>query len=447
MKRKIIFGLCILATIGRIYAQSPEWVTTHPVSDKAYVGIGMASMSEPDYIQKATHNALADIASQIAIKVESNSLLHTVDVDGRSREMFEEKIRGTLTSWIEGHELKNSYQSGNTYYVYYTLDKATYKKNTETKREKAIRTGMDYLNKGRDAEEMNNLVQAAQLYCKGLETVEAWMFMELTTIDGGRQINVPIELYHALTNVFSGMAITTNTIQIEGEPFKPVTTPIAGCLSKNGAIIPNIILKLTFIKGNGDVSAPIQTDHTGTAEFYVTNITSKQPVQELNISIDDSFLSTLPELYRKLVTPNTWPSAKITLTLKSTPTTAYLYINDNHDLEGAERQLSSLLTNNYFSLTEDPDAATCFIDLSSSIEMGNVESGGTYDLNTCYCTLTLKIYNNTTQELLLDYSANDVKVLVPTNKSATQSISMCVREVMKRVNRDLPKQLKTLSIQ
>ena len=138
---------------------------------------------------------------------------------------------------------------------------------------------------------------------------------------------------------------------------------------------------------------------------------------------------------------------QITLTLKSTPTTAYLYINDNHDLEGAERQLSSLLTNNYFSLTEDPDAATCFIDLSSSIEMGNVESGGTYDLNTCYCTLTLKIYNNTTQELLLDYSANDVKVLVPTNKSATQSISMCVREVMKRVNRDLPKQLKTLSIQ
>ena len=121
-------------------------------------------MDDADYVQKATHNALADIASQIAIKVETNSLLHTVDVDGHSREMFEEKIRGSLTGWIEGHKLKDSYQSGTTYYVYYTLDKATYKKNAEAKRNAAIRTGMDYLSKGRDAEQMMNLVQAAQLY-------------------------------------------------------------------------------------------------------------------------------------------------------------------------------------------------------------------------------------------------------------------------------------------
>ena len=139
--------------------------------------------------------------------------------------------------------------------------------------------------------------------------------------------------------------------------------------------------------------------------------------------------------------------AKITLTLKSAPVTAYLYINDNNDLEGIERQIRSMLTNNYFALTEDPDAAMCFIDLSSTMEMGDVVTGGAYDLNTCLCTLVLKFYNNSTQELLLDYSANDVKVLIPTNKSAAQGIAMCVREMMKRVNRDLPRQLKTLNVQ
>lgn len=447
MIRKTFLALCLWVGIGTAYAQTPAWVTTHPVSDKAYVGIGMASMDDDDYVKKATSNALSDIASQIAVKVETNSLLHTVDVDGRSREMFEEKIRGTLTGWIEGHELKDSYQSGNTYYVYYTLDKATYKKNAEAKRTTAILTGMDCLKKGREAEEMMNLVQAAQLYCKGLEAVEPWMFMELTTMEGGRQVNVPIELYQAFIGTFSGMAITTNTVQIEGEAFKPVAAPLAGCLSKNGVVVPNTKLKLAFVKGSGDVSAPVQTDHTGTAEFHVTNITAKLPVQELRISIDDSFLAKLPEVYRKLIDTATWPSAKITLTLKSTPVTAYLYINDNHDLEGIERQLRSMLTQNYFSLTEDPDAATCFIDLSSSLEMGSVVSGGTQDLNSCFCTLVLKIYNNSTQELLLDYSANNVKVLIPIDKSATQSIAMCIREVMKRVNRELPKQLKTLNIQ
>ena len=206
-------------------------------------------------------------------------------------------------------------------------------------------------------------------------------------------------------------------------------------------------LKLAFVKGGGDVSEPTQTDYNGTAEFYVTNITSKLQVQELHISVDDAFLNTIPELYRSLVKVDTWPMAKITLTLKSAPVTAYLYINDDNDLEGIDRQIRSLLTNNYFSLTEDPDAATCFIDLSSTMEMGDVVTGGTYDLNTCICTLVLRVYNNATQELLLNYSANDVKVLIPTNKSASQGIAMCVREMMKRVNRDLPKQLKTLNIQ
>ena len=447
MTHRKLLTLCLLMSVCLSYAQAPAWVTTHPVSDKEYVGIGMASMDDADYVQKATHNALSDIASQIAIKVETNSLLHTVDVDGHSREMFEEKIRGSLTGWIEGHKLKDSYQSGTTYYVYYTLDKATYKKNAEAKRGAAIRTGMDYLSKGRDAEQMMNLVQAAQLYTKGLEAVEPWAFMDLTAYENGRQVSLSSALYSAFIGVFSGMAITTNTVQIEGETFKPVAAPIAGCLSKDGVVVPNMKLKLAFVKGGGDVSEPTQTDYNGTAEFYVTNITSKQQVQELHISIDDAFLNTIPELYRSLVKVDTWPMAKITLTLKSAPVTAYLYINDDNDLEGIDRQIRSLLTNNYFSLTEDPDAATCFIDLSSTMEMGDVVTGGTYDLNTCICTLVLRVYNNATQELLLNYSANDVKVLIPTNKSASQGIAMCVREMMKRVNRDLPKQLKTLNIQ
>lgn len=447
MKRLyVLFGLLWLMGAS-LHAQAPAWVTSRPVSDNTYVGIGMASIADDDYVQKATHNALADIASQIAVRVEANSLLRTVDVDGHSRELFEEKIRGSLIGWIEGHELKGSYQSGDTYYVYYTLDKATYRKKAEAKRTAAVRTGMDYLDKGREAEEMMNLVQAAQLYCKGLETVEPWMFMELTANDGGLQVNVPVELYQALVSVCSGMAITTNTVQVEGEPFKPVATPIAGCLSKNGVVVPNMKLKLAFVKGTGEVSEPIQTDHTGTAEFYVTNIASNLPVQELRISMDDSFLTTLPEVYRKLIDTATWPSAKITLTLKSAPVTAYLYINENHDLEGAERQIRSLLANNHFALIEDPDAATCFIDLSSSIDMGTVVSGGMYDLNACYCTLVLKIYNNQTQVQLLDYSVNDVKVLVPVDKTAGQSIAQCVREVMRRVNRELPARLRNMNIQ
>ena len=440
MKKNVSYLLLILLGFVPIMAQTPAWVNTHSVSDEEYVGIGMASLAEADYQQKATQNALADIASQIAVKLENNSFLHTVDVDGKARQLFEDKIQSSLTAWLEGQELKDSYQSDKTYYVYYVLNKKEYAKRSASRRSQVLESGMDYLNKGRNAEANMNLSVAAQMYAKGLETVESWTFMDLTS-DG---VNVPVELFNAYLSVFSGMAITTNVVNIEGEAFKPVATPIAGCLSKNGKVVPNVKLKLEFVSGGGEVSTPIETDAPGTAEFYIKNITSKEALQELRLSVDDAFLHSLPSAYRTLLQSQTWPAAKITLQVKSM-VTAYLHVDEDSELEGIENQLSRLLTNNYFTVTEDPDAAQCFVDITSKLEVGELVTGGIRNLNTCYCTLTVKFYNYKTEQLLLNYEVSRVKVLAPESNTAEKTLSMCVREVMKRVNRELPARIKKLN--
>ena len=156
-------------------------------------------------------------------------------------------------------------------------------------------------------------------------------------------------------------------------------------------------------------------------------------------------MKALQKAYRQLLQNQTWPSAKVTIALQIAPITAYLYVNDKHDIEGMERRISSLLTSNYFSLSEDPDTPQCFIDLSTELDMGEVVTGGVYDLNTCYCTLVLKIYNNKTEQLLLDYSVNRVKVLSPAHKTAEETMDACARELMKRVKRELPNRLKKLN--
>ena len=440
--RNIIVFICSWLACVTLVAQKPTWVTIHPISEKEYIGVGMASLSEADYMKKATQNALSDIASQISIKLETNSFLHTVDVDGKSREMFEDKIQTSMTAWMEGQELKETFQSDDSFYVYYVLDKKKYAKNSETRRKQAIQTGLDYLQKGQDAEASMNLALAVQLYAKGLEAVEPWVFMDLMS-DG---MNVPVELYHAYVNVFSNMAITTNVIQVEGEAFKAIPSPIAGCLSKDGNVIPNVKLKAYFVTGEGVLSESMETDHTGTSEFYVMNITSKDKVQELRICIDDSFINALPKSYHQLLQNQVWPSAKVTIALKSAPLTAYLHVNDEHDLEGLEQRIGSLLTNNHFTMTDASDDPQIFLDMSTKLEMGSVVSGGIYDLNTCYCTLVLKIYDNKTEQLKLNYTVNQLKVLVPVHKTVEETMMMCVREMMKRVNRELPNRLKKLNL-
>ena len=445
MKKLIIaISLWLLGSLALI-AQQPAWVTSHPTDDNAYIGIGFATLDEPNYIQKATQNALNDIALQIATRIESNSFMHTVDIDGKSKELFEDKIRSSMVSYLEGQKLVDSYQNERNYYVYYSLDKVTYENSTQKHKRAAISTGLDYYNKARKALESNSLVTAVQLLGKGLEAVSPWLFMDLSTTVDGNRFDIPAELYNAYIQVFDGLTITVNQLNIEGEAFKPIKAPIAGCLSRNGSVIQNVKLKAEFVMGSGEITPPVATDYNGTSEFYVTNITSKASVQEIRISIDDSFITDLPVSYRQLIKKQSWPSAKITISLTPQQVTAYLNVS-NSDLSSCEKQITAILANQHFTMTEDPDNAMLFIDLSTSLELGGVIPGDMYDLNECLCGLALKIYNNESTALLLNYVVDRIRVLSPANKTPEQTEMMCVRELMKRVKRELPKQIKNLTL-
>lgn len=445
MKRYIFILISIIAGTMQLAAQVPYWLSQRPVSEKEYIGIGMAKISEDDYMNKAKQNAFSEIASQIATKVDSKAFMHTLDVDGKSRELFEEKITNTMSAWIEGIEMIDTYKDKENYYVYCSLDKKLYKKNAEARRKEAIAKGYDYLAKGYKAEEEMNLTQAVLLYSKGLEAVEPWLFMDLSADIDGTSVNIPAELYNSYINIFADMTITTNVQEIEAKNFNNVNIPIAACLSKNGKTIQNVALKASFVTGKGDITPPIETDHNGTSEFYITNILSKEKIQEIRITIDDSFKSSVPESYQELLKKTGFPVARITVSLKAGATTAYIYADDQNDLSGIEDKISSFISKDYFRITEDYDNADCFIEISSSLDFGE-SLNRVRNLNTCYCSLTLKIYSNSTHELLLEYGIDRAKVYVEADKSAKEARSQCINEVMKRVKRDLPNKLDKMNM-
>ena len=121
----------------------------------------------------------------------------------------------------------DSYQNDRNYYVYYSLNKAAYESTIQKHKRNAISTGLDYYDKAMQAMDANSLVNAVQLLGKGLEAVTPWLFMDLTTTVNGSRFNVPAELYNAYLHVFDGLTITVNQLNIEGEAFKPIKTPIA----------------------------------------------------------------------------------------------------------------------------------------------------------------------------------------------------------------------------
>lgn len=443
--KKILMTICLAACAAAAYAQAvPDWVNVRPVSEDKYVGIGMAPVSDPDCQKKATANAMLEIAAQISINVESQSFMHTVDVDGKSKELFEEKVNESVAANLEGQVLKGSYRSNDRYYVYYELDKKQYAKHRKAQRQRGVSLGMDWYTKGKAAEEMHNYVTAIQTYAKGLEAIEPYLYLDLTTEYAGREFDVASELYHAYVNVFSGFELVQNVSEVGAEAFKPCGDPLAVCLSKKGTVIPNVLLKARFVTGDGEVTAPVKTDYEGTAVFYITNVTSKQSIQNVEVSIDDSFRASLPASYRQIISTDNWPVARFTVVLMNLNYTAYLMIERN-DLEACEKQVRSILANNYFEFTEDT-GANLFVTLSTVLEVGSAVKGELYDMNECFASMNLKIYDNIRQTQLLDYNVAPVRVLVPTDKSEQQTSAMCTRELMKRVRVDLPKELKKLNI-
>ena len=64
----------------------------------------------------------------------------------------------------------------------------------------------------------------------------------------------------------------------------------------------------------------------------------------------------------------------------------------------------------------------------------------------CFASLNLKVYDNKTKTELLNYNIPQIRVLVALSDSEQQAKATCARELMKRVNVQLPQSLKQLNV-
>ena len=442
--KKFLLSLCLMISLVNLYAKVPQWVTRKPVDNTKYIGIGMAPVSDPDYRNIAVTNAMLDIASQISINIESNSFMQTLDVDGHSRELFEEKVNSKVAANISGHELKDSYQSETHYYVYYELDRKKYEKFVAGQKKKGVELGLDYYTKGRAAEASHSYVNAVKLYAKGLEAIEPYLYLDLKAKYEGKSIDLPSELYNACVGVFSGFELVPNVTELAVEVFKPCPDPLAVCLSKAGEVVSNVSMKALFTTGDGALTADTKTDVTGTAVFYITNVTSKAAIQTVDVRVDDSFISELPDSYKALIDTSVFPRVTFTLVLVSPDYTAY-YEAVRNDIDACDRQIRSILANNNFDLSSD-NSADFYVSLMTIYEEGGKVSGELYDMKECFASLNLRIYDNKTRIEILNYNLPQIRVLVPASNSIQQAKAVCARELMKRANVQLPQELKKMNI-
>lgn len=149
--------------------KSPEWVSRRPISSSYYLGIGVTSIlkNPTDYASIAKNNALNDLASEIEVKINSNSVLYNLEQNNKYREDYLSTTRLKSELQLESFEAVDSWQNKENYYIYYRLLKSDYEAMMARKRAEASNKAANFINNAYAAKAnqdyslaLNNFMQA-----------------------------------------------------------------------------------------------------------------------------------------------------------------------------------------------------------------------------------------------------------------------------------------------
>lgn len=449
MMKKLLLLLLSFCFWGSTQAgKKPDWVEKRPVDKMSYIGIGFAPKTEQDYMQIAKKQALNDLASEIKIEVQSESLLETVEKDEQVSSYLSGSIRVTAREYLEEFELTDSWEDSENYWVYYRLSKADYQNFKARKKSKAVHDGYSFWVKGIDAQKQGDIFTAAEMFIKGLEAVRPCADEELRCEHNGTTVDVAVELYGALKQLFNGITVTSSPTELDLKAFRPSSTPVRILVAQKGIPLKNIKLQSSFLSGSGQLSADNVTDNKGEMELYIQNITSKAARQEICVMPDKrQFAHYENPIFESAYTSflNNTPRSIIMINVEQAEHKVYIK-NTGQVNEALAASVKNLLVNNFFSVVNDAAQADLLVLLKCDIKKGNVVKGEMYNFNEYYTNVDIQIIEALTSKSLLSYSINDYRTLSPVSTSETAAKNSAVKEVMKQVNKGFKKELDNLNI-
>ena len=127
MRNKILGFFCMVVLFAcktkEVVQQVPEtpkphWVESRPLNNLDYIGIGVAQIAPGvNFIEAAKNNALSDLASEIKVNLESNTIYSQTERGGVVNEDFRSTIKTSAAADIEGYEMAGSWQNSDEYWV------------------------------------------------------------------------------------------------------------------------------------------------------------------------------------------------------------------------------------------------------------------------------------------------------------------------------------------
>lgn len=328
----LIAALVFVACKGSQQAQTPpspppdtrpEWVRSRPVSSAYYIGIGLGSKARGDAQDVARKNALDQLAQEISVRVEGNSLLFTADGRNRFDETFTSTIRTTSTEQLEGYEAVDTWESPTEVWMYYRLSKSEHARLKAERKAKAIATALDLHQRSRTSIAAGNLREAVDQDLRALIAMKAyWGENDLAELDG-KQMPLANEVFAHLQGLTSGirLALLPERIDLDYAGHFRREVMITASYSANGRAkdLPQLPLRITYAGLDGAVAEQKNTDAEGRLRTSVQRAAVAMSGNELVVSPDmDALVSKdlEPDVVKALVGSLSVPQARAPISVR-----------------------------------------------------------------------------------------------------------------------------------
>ncbi len=277
-RKSIFLFLGLLLLTAGLLAQ-PRWVKKYPVDAKFYIGVGNASkIKNSNYVDVARNIALNQIASGIAVSIQSTVSQEVVEKSGMATESFQSNITAIAKADLSDYELVESYESASDYWVYYRLSKETFQSNFEKRKSVAIAEATKYFTDAQNSEKQGNLKETLISLLKAGNSLSGFRGMGLTLENSSQPQFLDVEVFSKLGKFLSALEITLEPESVSAKMFDPESKFVNIGLSYriDGISKPlgGIALQAFLQKGKADIVQVQPTSEAGKSTVRFSNLKS-----------------------------------------------------------------------------------------------------------------------------------------------------------------------------
>jgi len=420
--------------------QRPAWVSSRPVTNGYYVGIGMANKNRPDVLETAKKNALNDLASEISVNVEGNSLLYTLDRKNQFDESFTSSIKTTSNEQIAGFELVDTWEDGGEYWTYYRLSKTEHARLKAEKKAGAISTALDFHARSKQSIATGDLRTAFDQDLRALLAMkEHWGENDVVDVDG-KQVPLVNELYADLQKLTSSVQLTILPERCEltyANRFKRELLIAATYKSSSAARdLLQLPLFITYPGTGGKVTELKNTDTEGQARTTIQRVDAGAQAMEVLVKLHlDELISREMDrtLVKALVSSLTVPEQRAIIDLKmpkvfmkAQESNLGQPVND----AGVALAVREELTTKGFRFVDSAGDADLLLTLNANTRQGG-EANGFF---TAFLDVTYSFRDRKSQEVLYEGGKQGVKgVQLNYQKAGLESFKKAIPDIRKEL--------------